>query len=535
MPAPAALLSDPGAVGPLGSLALSHVRPLSSTMALRAAAWQRDLERLGVVLPFAFVHDFGLLFASPREQLKIGPRCELGPVVAKTAGAAEAVAAYREIIEEVAQSEASQRARDAKRSDSLIAALLARLLGAVARRVRSRRPYVTALPADASVFELAGPDLVGLWARLERSFELESLAALVRGRLLVLTLVDAVDLDTLQLLGLLGLGASGAAGQVDLLAALGNPSTHDIVAFSLEILPSVLETKTRPAASTFAAHGYAGLGRRGTIDSMVLTELAWDEDELVRRLLDDEVLYYSRDQARDESRRVHHLLVDASASMRGERATFARGLALATAKKLVLAGEDVAFRFFDARLYELVRSSGRELPTAYVLSFKGERGRNPTRVFAALAQELALARRRDGREPVVHLFTHAAQDVPRPLVAAVRAEARISAVFIAPGGGAPDLDYLDLLDAHWVVSHQTLGESAARAETARAILGKVQGDAAGGEGASGVAGAAGAANVAGAANAAGVAGAAGLSSANSVGGAGAGLGGHGARGEGVLP
>ncbi|HEU4404976.1 MAG TPA: hypothetical protein VFS43_06750 [Polyangiaceae bacterium] len=478
MPAAASLLSDPGVVGPLGSLALSHVRPLSSALALRAAVWQRDLERLGVVLPFAFVHDFGLLFAAPREQLKIGPRCELGPLVAKTAGAAEAVTAYREIIDEVAQSEASQRARDAKRSDALVGALVARLLGAVARRVRTRRPYATALPADAGAFELGGPDLVGLWARLDRGFELESLAALVRGRLLVLTLVDAVDLDTLQLLGLLGLGGAGAAGgQVDLLAALGNPSTHDIVSFSLEILPSVLETKSRPAASTFAAHGYAGLGRRGTVDSLVLTELAWDEDELVRRLLDDEVLYYSRDQSRDEVRRVHHLLIDASASMRGERATFARGLALATAKKLVLAGEEVAFRFFDARLYELVRGQGRELPTAYVLSFKGERGRNPTRVFAALAQELALSRRRDGREPVVHLFTHAAQDVPRPLVAAVRAEARISAVFIAPGGGEPDLDYLDLLDAHWVVSHQTLGESAARAETARAILGKVQADA----------------------------------------------------------
>jgi hypothetical protein len=478
MPAAAALLSEPGAFGPLGSLALSHVRPHSSTLALRAAAWQRDLDRLGVVLPFAFVHDFGLLFAAPREQLTLGPRCDLGPLLAKTAGAAEAVAAYREIVEEVAQSEASQRARDAKRSDTLIAALVARLLGAVARRVRSRRAYATALPADAAAFELAGPDLLGLWARAERGFELESLAALVRARLLVLTLVDAVDLDTLQLLGLLGLGASsGVGGQVDLLAALGDPGTHDIVSFSLEILPSVLETKSRPAASTFAAHGYAGLGRRGTVDSLVLTELAWDEDELVRRLLDDEVLYYSRDQSRDEVRRVHHLLVDASASMRGERATFARGLALATAKKLVLAGEDVAFRFFDARLYELVRAQGRELPTAYVLSFKGERGRNPTRVFAALAQELALARRRDGREPVVHLFTHAAQDIPRPLVAAVRAEARISAVFIAPGGGEPDLDYLDLLDAHWVVSHQTLGETAARAETARAILGKVQADA----------------------------------------------------------
>ena len=154
--------------------------------------------------------------------------------------------------------------------------------------------------------------------------------------------------------------------QVDLLGVLGQPEANDVVNFSLEILPSVLEAKTRPGAGTHPAFGYAGLARKGSIDSLVLSELAWDADELMRRLADDEVLYYAREQAHDEARRVHHLLIDASASMRGDRATFARGMALASAKKLLLAGEDVVLRFFDSRLYEAAggarRPASRGLP-----------------------------------------------------------------------------------------------------------------------------------------------------------------------------
>jgi hypothetical protein len=205
---------------------------------------------------------------------------------------------------------------------------------------------------------------------------------------------------------------------------------------------------------------------------MVLSELAWDDAELSRRLADNELLYYAREQSRDEQRRVHILLVDASASMRGDRQTFARGMALATGKKLVLEGEEVVFRFFDSRLYEVARVRNGQLPTAYLLSFKGERGRNPARVFAELATELDLLRQRDARSPVVHLFTHAALYIPREMVQAVRQLAHLAGVFILPSGGKLDLDYLDLLNAHWVVDHATLTKRDARTDAAKSILGE---------------------------------------------------------------
>src|SRR5262249_59664617 len=70
-------------------------------------------------------------------------------------------------------------------------------------------------------------------------------------------------------------------------------------------------------------------------------------------------------------------------------------------------------------LYELPRARNGQLPTAHLLAFKGERGRNPARVFAELATELEMARHRDPRSPVVHLFTHAALYIPREMVQAV--------------------------------------------------------------------------------------------------------------------
>jgi hypothetical protein len=469
---------DPAVAGPLGSLALSQVRPLASALALRARRWHEGLERLGVVLPFVLVHDLGLVFAAPREQYDLGPRVEARALGPAGADALRFGAAYHDLLVEVAGGEVARRAAQLKMNDDLVVVVLARLLGTIAARLGAGPAYASGIPADASIFDQLDPQLPALFGAVrKREFELAAFGALEAGRLFVLTMADALDLDTLRLFGMLGAEASaGALAQVDLLAALESPEANDIVNFSLEILPSVLETKTRAAAGTTASFGYAGIGTRGSIDSMVLSELAWDDLELARRIAENEVLYFAREQSREEQRRVHLLLVDASASMRGDRQTFARGLAIATAKKLLLEGEDVAFRFFDARLYETIRAKNGEVPTAAILAFKGERGRNPARVFAQLATELDIARQRDPRQVVVHLFTHAALYIPREMVQAVQSLAHLAAVFILPsGGGTLDLDYLDLLDAHWVVDHATLAHKTARADAAKSILGETEG------------------------------------------------------------
>src|SRR5262249_20598120 len=122
------------------------------------------------------------------------------------------------------------------------------------------------------------------------------------------------------------------------------------------------------------------------------------------------------------------------------------------------------------RLYEVQRARGNQLPAAYLLGFRGERGRNPARVFAQLSTEIALLRARDQRDPVIHLITHAALHVPRPLVQEVARQAHLFGVFILPRGGTLDLEWLDLLEGHVVVDHATLQQKSARAAAATRIV-----------------------------------------------------------------
>lgn len=472
MPVSTAHAKDPTVAGPLGGLALSSVRAATPMMIVRAVRWYRDLARLGLHIPFFLVHDFGLLYAAPKEQLDLGARPGLDPTIARLPRAAELLSTYRSVLSEVSQSEASARARSMRLSDDLIVVVLARVLGSLVQRSNVKAPYSATLPLDPEMVRDLEPQLAQLFAAVPRSFELAALDALTRSRLHILTLADALDLDTLRLLGMLGpeSTAAGALAHVDLLAAISSPAANDIVNFSLELLPSVLETHRAKATGTHAVHGYAGIGNKGSLDSLVLTELAWDENEFARRMIENEILFYTREQAPDEARRLHYLLIDASASMRGDRQVFARGLSIALGKKLQLAGEEVWMRFFDSRLYDVQRSRPGQLPAAYLLGFKGERGRNPARVFAQLATELALLRMRDQRDPVVHLITHAALHVPRQLVQEVRRQAHLFGVFILPSGGELDLEYLDLLEGHAVVDHATLSEKTARAAAASKIV-----------------------------------------------------------------
>jgi hypothetical protein len=441
-------------------------------MMLRPLRWYRDLAKLGIALPLFLVHDIGLLYAAPKEQLELGIRPGALEGLARHVRGVDLFETYGTMIAEIAQSEASARARTMRLSDDLVIVVLARVLGGLAARPLPRPAYDATIPLDPELVRDLDPELAALFAALPRAFELAALDAMAKARLHVLTLADALDLDTLRLLGMLGpdSSAAGALAHVDLLAALSSPAANDVVNFSLELLPSVLETHRTQATGTHATHGYAGIGNTGSLDSMVLTELAWDDEEFARRVIDTEILYYTREQAPDEARRLHYLLIDASASMRGDRQVFARGLAIALGKKLQLAGEEVWMRFFDSRLYDVQRTRPGQLPAAYLLGFKGERGRNPARVFAQLSTEIALLRAHDLRDPVIHLITHAALHVPRPLVLELTRQAHLFGVFILPSGGALDLDYLDLLEGHAVVDHDTLQQKAARALAATKIV-----------------------------------------------------------------
>ena len=472
----------------LGSLLLSAVRPGAEGLLRRALGWARDLGRLGVSVALPVVHDVGLLLSTSPSQYTLGPRRAAAAALAGHATATQTHARYAAAIAALAQEPTVEEVRRLQPSDDLVVVLLARLFGS-GRDAEPRGD--DAAHADLASIDLEGLDrrLPTLFAEAPRERELEGLERFTQDALRLRVVLDTLDLDTLQLLSTLSdHGAEAAASafsglqQVELLAALSSISANDVVNFSLELLPAVLETSRRTSAGTHAVSGYLGLTRRGSLDSLVLTELAWDDEELSRRLLDDEVLFYARERSEDAAARLHLILVDASASMRGDRTTFARGVAIALAKRLELEGEEARVRFFDARLYEAfggARAGGRRavLATALpnILAFQGERGRSPERVLRQLLAELEVLRTRDRRAPVVHLVTHAAFYAPRALMVEVRARASVFGVFITPRaeGDEPaqlELDWLDVLDGHFTVDHLTLADRAQRAQRGREIV-----------------------------------------------------------------
>ena len=478
---------------PLGALLLAAVRPGAEPLLRRALGWARDLERLGADIPLPLSHDLGLLLAVPPLQLDIGVRRGAPQALSNHPGATKMHEAYVEAIRQLSVDDTFERVRALKPSDDLVVVLLTRLLGAQ-RRGGTSRGFDRVDAANLADLDRKLPQL---FAEGPRDGDVEALSRFTRELLRLRVVLDTVDLDTVRLLAVVGQSSSepvsstsaiSGLAQVELLAALGSVQANDVVNFSLELLPSVLETKRRSAPGTFATGGYQGLTKRGSLDSMVLTELAWPDDELMRRMIDDEVLFHARERSEDEASRVHLVLVDASASMRGDRTTFARGVAIALAKRLELEGEEARIRFFDRRLYEPFGAAGQSARGAkrgalaaslpHILAFRGEHGRSPERVLRQLVAELDVLRARDKRSPVVHLVTHAAFYAPRALIAEVRARAAFFAVFITPQRGDPasgegnelDVDFLDILDGHWTVDQGTLAKSADRARRGKEIV-----------------------------------------------------------------
>ncbi|MBI2898050.1 MAG: hypothetical protein HYY06_31140 [Deltaproteobacteria bacterium] len=458
----------------IGGLALSCVRAENPMLLIRAATWRNTLRRIGVHVPFFVVHDIGLVLCADEAAAPLGPRERVDTGLQGAAGDPGTLSGqYTELLRDISSCEVVDKARAWRLEDELVAVLLAKLLGQLFDRWPERRlaPIGDNLPMDPDLYANLGPQIGHLFARFDRTAETSFLRFICQQRLHLLTAVEQVDLDTLRLLGLFG-GEAGAAGLVDLMdlfQVFSSPEANDVINFSLDILPSVLETKRANCQQTFSVDGYSGLTRRGHLDNLLLSEMAYDDDLFEARYLENELFYYAHEKQREEERRLHYIVVDASASMRGVRQVFARGLALTLTKKLSLRGEDVYLRFFDSRLYDLVRVRNGSVNVPYLLCFRSERGRNYAKVFSQLHLDLLKLQRRERRSAALYIVTHAECHIPVDLVDKLRKSAFVYGVFILPSGEV-ELDYLTLLHRHQIVDAQTLMNRKERAERALEII-----------------------------------------------------------------
>ena len=454
-----------------GTMVLSHAQVHNPMAPVRAAAWCNTLGRLGLHLPLFLVHDLGLLLTAPvgGGGINIAPRTPLLDQLHFANESRTALRQYQALLETLSASEVIEKAASWRLRDDLVAVLLARILGDLYHRWPDATKAIGAeeLPLDPPTWQDA--DLLLHFRDFDPAPLWGFLRFLVGNQLHVYTCVEQVDLDTLRLLGVLSGNAAGNIDLVDLYGVFQSAEANDVVNFSLELLPSVLETKRASGIQTFAVDGYASIERRGQVDSLILSEFAYDDELFERKVVDDELYYYGHEKQREEQRRLQYVLVDSSPSMRGVRQVFARGLALTLAKKLSLQGDEVWVRFFDSRLYDIQKVSTADFAAPYLLCFKSDRGRNYGRVFRQLLAELGRLRREERRQIIVYIITHGQCHLPVELVADLAREAFLYGVFILPSSDVA-LEYLDALDRYQIVDADAMASRKSRRDRALDIL-----------------------------------------------------------------
>ena len=461
-------------------MALSHVQVDTPMAIVRAAAWSNSLARMGVYLPLFIIHDIGVMLSMTRGaggyvirareaqlarlQLPLG----IKPLLDK----------YRRLLENISQSEVTERLAGLRLRDEMVAVLLSRILGDTFNRWRDRSKSagVEPLPLDLGILgeidyadHFKDFDPRSLWGFIEH-IDAQTMH--------IYTQVELIDLDTVRLLGLFKEDSAsgsealgGAIDLVDLFAALGSPEANDVANFSLDLLPSVLETRRSTGAQTFAVDGYASIERKGNIDSLVLSELAYDREIFEQKVVDSELLYYGREKQREDERRLQYILIDCSASMRGQRQVFARGLALALIKKLTLEGDEIWVRFFDSRLHETIKiGRSGQVPVPYLLSFRSERGRNYGKVFRQLLVEVTRLRREQKRRVVLYTITHGQCHIEPDLVGLLKQQAFLYGVIVLPSTDQLP-EFVAMLDRQQIVSGDVLTNRAERQRRALDIVG----------------------------------------------------------------
>lgn len=454
-------------------LAFRTMSSTNSSIRIRAANWHNLLHRLGIHLPYVIVHDLGVLFSYSRSETGA---VALDDAALRNVGASNdflgVLQDYRDLMRSLDESEVVRRARGWRLGDDVTAVLIAKVMMIVYREWpegRKKAYLREQLTLESDSYEFGhGRSALGDadWEYFTRFFH-----TLIEYKIQLRHAVEQVDLDTLRLLSMFS-GKDFGAGPMELVDLMGlftMPMVNDIVNFSLQILPSVLEAKRLRDAQTYSMDGFSGIERMGNLDNLMLTEFAYDEDIFYQKFIDNELYYYGRERAREEEKKIHYLLLDASASMRGRRTVFARGVALAMIKKLIVQGERPRFRFFDSRLYEAVKIGEHAHSVPYLLSFRSERGRNYRKVFEQVLYDCRRLREKERQEVVLYFFTHGQCHLPEDLVVRLKDTVYLFGIYILPGEKL-DLDYISHLNKYQVVREESLTSSGQRSNAARNIL-----------------------------------------------------------------
>src|SRR6476660_3685015 len=280
----------------LATLTYSQLRGTTAADAAAAVGWWNLLSRLGLPLPLVVAHDFGLVLSGGRTASR-------REVVRDGAPGGGVLARYQGLLARFADAETLEEIGATPMGDETLAVILARIIGDSYLRWhgRSRLTEVGALPTSGAAYET---DHAELARAHDPAWALPFIQRLCEQERTLLARLQQIELSAVRLFGLFPIDGT-AADLVDLFHVVGTAGAADVVDFSLQLLPSLLETKRRPGAQRFSIDGFASIERRGNVDALLPSELAHDDDVFVLKALSDDLLYYGHERQNEVARPLH--------------------------------------------------------------------------------------------------------------------------------------------------------------------------------------------------------------------------------------
>lgn len=323
------------------SLPLSHTIPSTPS---RPAFWLRGLGALNIPLPLCFAQDLGTVLTRPHEQLFV-QRPEYLPEDLDTS-------AYMNFLTHLTRHSLLKELSTWNLSDEVTGVILAKMVAGV------QFPEAWAIPGgvEAVLFarELAGRldqiDPARLWRDID-PVQRPDLGQLLPPQAMaqIESNVRQLDVNELRFLHCYGsrfVGAPDPRDLLDLFTLLDLPPTAKLALSQvLRLLPSISEAVSTGGVQTYAMGGYEGLTHKGSLDSLLPTELAYPDAMFFHRLLNQEALYYGREGQRERQKELAYIVTQAGLELLGDGEVLAKGVTLALAQTMQRRGYEVKQSF----------------------------------------------------------------------------------------------------------------------------------------------------------------------------------------------
>jgi hypothetical protein len=115
---------------------------------------------------------------------------------------------------------------------------------------------------------------------------------------------------------------------------LSDPKTEGVARLTQRLVAALHITMHTEAAGDLPLGGYADISTRGDLDRLLLSELAYDDDMLTARLVNNEALYLRREEPPDSVLRQRVIVLDTTLLLWGLPRVFAVSAALAATRNL---------------------------------------------------------------------------------------------------------------------------------------------------------------------------------------------------------